>query len=68
MRSGSDAEKLIVRFPVAEDRNLHTTVHGSGKPLLLVHGIGSTAAGWQPIIALMPPDRRVMAVDLRGAA
>lgn len=45
---------------------MHTTIQGEGKPLLLVHGIGSTASGWRPVIPALARHRQVIAVDLPG--
>lgn len=45
---------------------MHTTIQGDGKPLLLVHGIGSTALGWQPVMPALAQRHRVIAVDLPG--
>lgn len=46
---------------------LHYTDTGprSGVPFVLVHGWGGDSAEWLPLIALLP-ERRVLAVDLRG--
>ena len=44
--------------------NLHRT--GSGEPLLLVHGIGSTLRAWSPVIPLLEHRHDVLAVDLPG--
>lgn len=40
--------------------------HGSGRPVLLVHGLGSRAETWAPIIPLLAKQREVLAVDLPG--
>ena len=45
---------------------MHTTIHGEGKPLLLVHGLGSTGLGWQPVTPALARHRRVIAIDLPG--
>ncbi|WP_042397244.1 alpha/beta fold hydrolase [Streptacidiphilus carbonis] len=46
---------------------IHYTDTGSGPgvPLVLVHGWGGDSAEWLPLIARLP-ERRVLAVDLRG--
>jgi pimeloyl-ACP methyl ester carboxylesterase len=39
---------------------------GSGKPLLLVHGLGSTRAAWTPILPTLLQRREVILLDLPG--
>lgn len=38
---------------------------GTGKPLLLVHGLGSSRAAWNPVLPLLP-NRELILVDLPG--
>lgn len=45
---------------------LHYTVHGSGKPLLLLHSFGSCAADWSAIAPKLAEKRMVIVVDARG--
>jgi pimeloyl-ACP methyl ester carboxylesterase len=40
--------------------------HGRGKPLLLVHGLGSSGHAWEPVLAPLAQARRVMVIDLPG--
>jgi pimeloyl-ACP methyl ester carboxylesterase len=40
--------------------------HGRGKPLLLVHGLGSSGHAWEPILEPLAQARRVMVIDLPG--
>jgi len=35
-------------------------------PLILVHGVGDSAASWEPLIEALPSDRTVVRYDLRG--
>jgi len=37
---------------------------GSGKPLLLVHGLGSSLHNWDPVLSALSAQREVIAVDL----
>ncbi len=39
---------------------------GSGEPVLLLHGLGSRRAAWQPVADLLAARRDVIAVDLPG--
>jgi pimeloyl-ACP methyl ester carboxylesterase len=40
--------------------------HGSGPPLVLLHGIGSRRAVWDPVVPALARERRVIAVDIPG--
>lgn len=40
--------------------------HGAGKPLLLVHGLGSSRGGWRPILPALAAARELIAIDLPG--
>lgn len=40
--------------------------HGSGPPLVLLHGAGHRRQAWDPIMDLVAPHRTVFAVDLPG--
>ena len=40
--------------------------HGSGPPLVLIHGIGSQWQMWQPVLDRVSREREVVAVDLPG--
>jgi len=41
-------------------------VTGSGRPLVLVHGITESSASWAPLVAALAEDHAVVLVDLRG--
>ena len=49
------------------DAEIYYEEHGSGEPLLLVSGLGGTAAYWQPNIAALAAKYRVIVHDHRGA-
>ena len=46
--------------------NMNYIRRGSGKPLLLIHGIGSSHRSWDLIINQLSAQREVIAVDLPG--
>jgi pimeloyl-ACP methyl ester carboxylesterase len=39
---------------------------GRGDPLLLIHGLGGTAAIWEPVVDLLTPEREVTVLDMPG--
>lgn len=45
---------------------LHHVRRGSGRPLLLIHGLGAGWRSWAPIIDYLASEREVIAVDLPG--
>ena len=47
-------------------RNFNYIRRGTGKPLLLIHGIGGSWRSWQTIIDDLAAEREVLAVDLPG--
>jgi 3-oxoadipate enol-lactonase len=51
----------------ANDAELHYEVAGSGEPLVLLHGLGSSALDWELTIAHFAPKYRTIAVDFRGS-
>jgi pimeloyl-ACP methyl ester carboxylesterase len=45
---------------------MHHVRRGSGRPLLLIHGLGGSHASWETITARLEAEREVIAVDLPG--
>lgn len=46
--------------------DMHFERFGAGKPLLLIHGLGSTWQTWEPVLPGLSAHREVIAVDLPG--
>lgn len=44
----------------------HHIEAGSGRPLILLHGIGMSSRAWNPLMNLLAAERRVIAFDLPG--
>lgn len=59
-RAGRPTRLASATVTLAHDR------HGSGPPLLLVHGLGSCKEMWRPVIPRLAREREVVAVDLPG--
>ena len=55
-----------VRVPVADGVWLHTTVAGSGRPVVLLHGFPQTHLMWRHVAADLAADHTVICPDLRG--
>lgn len=45
---------------------MHFERHGSGRPMLLVHGLGSGLRNWDPVVPALAAERDVIIVDLPG--
>jgi pimeloyl-ACP methyl ester carboxylesterase len=45
---------------------MHVAEHGTGKPLLLVHGLGSSGHAWLPVLEPLAKARRVIVPDSPG--
>lgn len=57
------ARRRHVRVPQGE---LHVTDFGSGPPVVLLHGWPQHGGMWEPLIAVLGEDHRVLVPDLRG--
>lgn len=45
---------------------MYSIRRGSGKPLLLIHGLGASWQNWEPILPGLAAQREVIAIDLPG--
>ena len=45
---------------------IHATRSGSGRKLLLIHGLGGSQRSWDPIVGSLAAEREVIAIDLPG--
>lgn len=48
------------------DPSMHYERHGTGKPLLLIHGLGGSVGSWEPVIGKLGRHRDVIVIDLPG--
>ncbi len=48
------------------DIQVHATQHGSGAPVVLIHGFGASAHSWRKVIPRLAERYRVIALDLLG--
>lgn len=53
-------------MPGVAEPTLHSRRAGSGDPLLLVHGIGSSLRAWAPVLPALEEAHDVLALDLPG--
>ncbi len=45
---------------------MHYIKRGSGRPLLLIHGLGESWKSWEPVLKGLTAEREVIAIDLPG--
>jgi pimeloyl-ACP methyl ester carboxylesterase len=61
--AGLRAERDTAR---AMSQGWHAIERGTGRPLVLLHGIGMASSAWNPILDHLAVSRRVIALDLPG--
>lgn len=52
--------------PAADGGSIHVLERGSGRPLLLIHGVTLQARVWAPQLNLLADRYRILAMDVRG--
>ncbi len=55
-------------MPIAKlnEIDVYYEVHGAGEPVLLLHGLGSSTEDWEPEVARLAGNWRVITCDTRG--
>jgi pimeloyl-ACP methyl ester carboxylesterase len=54
------------KYAAVNGLKMYYEVHGSGKPLVLLHGAFGTVEGWATILPQLAKTRKVIAVELQG--
>ena len=62
--TGRAQEKSAAESP--SDLTLHYEMAGSGKPILLLHGLGANTHSWRYIVGALAASYHVIALDLKG--
>ena len=57
---------VAVEFVTAEGEAMTTHVCGSGRPMVLVHGLGGSHHDWDKVVGLLARHYRVYTLDARG--
>jgi pimeloyl-ACP methyl ester carboxylesterase len=57
---------LIVEVHEQDGVHIHQITRGRGKPLLLIHELGSSWRAWRPVLDDLAAERSVIAIDLPG--
>lgn len=55
-----------VLFHVRHDRRIDGDLHEAGRPIVLVHGLGSSGESWNRVVEPLSEHREVVVVDLPG--
>lgn len=59
-------EKAKGSYAPVNGLNMYYETHGTGRPLILLHGGLSETGGWSQILPALAADRQVIGVDLQG--
>jgi len=58
--------RIALKLPDREPVSLYFEEHGSGPPLLLLHGLGESLFTWHEVLPALAARHRVIALDLKG--
>src|SRR5712671_5864844 len=50
-----------------ENKTVHYTVSGKGKPVMLLHGFGEDSSVWESQVNSLQPDFRLIVPDITGS-
>jgi pimeloyl-ACP methyl ester carboxylesterase len=62
----ANAYEVTVAVPGQAPVRLHAEEHGSGPPLLLIHGLGGSGYSFRHIVGSLAEAHRVITLDLKG--
>jgi pimeloyl-ACP methyl ester carboxylesterase len=54
------------KYALVNGLKMYYEIHGSGKPLILLHGAFATADGWGGVLPTLSKSHQVIAVELQG--
>jgi len=66
MSQAAMAQETKGKYAVVNGLKMYYEVHGSGKPLLLLHGAFGTADGWAPVLPTLEKNHQVIIVEMQG--
>ena len=65
-RQHSEARNMESRFVSAAGLRMHYLEHGTGKPVIAIHGWPETCHEWRRVAPLLGSEYRILAPDTRG--
>lgn len=64
--AASPGQKIAITLPDRPPVTLYYEEHGSGPPLVLLHGLGESTFTWHDVAPALAEHHRVIALDLKG--